>query len=132
VERNAVFSLQVNNDGVHVPRVDVRWEVLPPGTDGIGERELAILAVNAMSRSTFKHSLHFELGKGNVSALMPKQGSIASLEFNDFSFDSPAVHSSMHGRWIAASKKTLMCGEMRCVTGYVVTYTHNMNKVKIE
>ena len=127
-----MFSLQVNNDGVHVPRVDVRWEVLPNGTDGIGERELAILAVNAMLKSTFKYSLHFELGKGNVSALMPKQGDIASLKFDDFSFDSPAVHSSMHGRWIAASKKTLMCGEMRCVIGYVVTYTHNMNKVKYE
>ena len=127
-----MFSLQINNDGEHVPRVNVRWEVLPRGTDGIGERELAILAVNAMLRSTFKHSLHFELGNGNVSALMPKQGNIASLEFNDFSFDSPAVHASMHGRWIAASKKTLRCSETRGVIGYVVTYTHNMDKLKIE
>jgi hypothetical protein len=131
-QRNAVFSLQVNNDGVHLPRIDVRWEVLPRGAEGIAERELSILAVNAMTNSTFAESLQFQLGKGSVSALVPSKSSIAGLKFMDFTFESPAVHASMHGRWIASSRETLRCGEMRCVIGYVVTYSHDINKVKVE
>lgn len=131
-QRNAVFSLQVNNDGVHLPRVDVRWEVLPRGTEGIAERELSILAVNAMTNSTFAESLHFKMGRGSVSALVPSMSSISGLKFTDFTFESPAVHSSMHGRWIASSRETLQCGEMRCVIGYVVTYSHDLSKVKVE
>ena len=131
-DSNAVFSLKVNNDGVHLPRVDVKWEVLPPGSDGIGERELSILAVYAMSRSTFQHSLDFKLGARSVSALVPRGASISALEFMDFSMDSPAVHTSMHGRWIASSRQTLSCGELRCVIGYTVTYTHDLSHLKVE
>lgn len=130
--KNAVFSLQVNNDGLHLPRIDVRWEVLPRGTEGIAERELSILAVNAMTNSTFGESLQFQIGRGNVSALVPSKASIAGLKFMDFTFESPAVHSSMHGRWVVSSKETLQCGEMRCVIGYVVTYSHDLSKVKVE
>lgn len=132
LKRDAVFSLQVNNDGVHLPRIDVKWEVLPRGTEGIGERELSLLAVAAMSKSNFRHSLDFRLGDHTVSALVPSKATIAGLRFRGFTFESPAVHSSMHGRWTAASKETLKCGEMRCVIGYVVTYSHDLTKVKVE
>ena len=131
-DNNAVFSLQVKNDGVHLPRIDVKWEALPSGSEGIGERELSILAVYAMARSTFQHSLDFRLGEGSVSALVPKGANIAALEFMDFSMDSPAVHTSMHGRWIASSRQTLSCGELRCVLGYTVTYTHDLSHLKVE
>ena len=131
-KRDAVFSIQVNNDGVHMPRIDVRWEVLPRGTEGMGERELSLLAVAAMSRSNFRHSLEFVMGGGSVSALVPSNGSIAGLTFLDFTFESAAVHSSMHGRWTASSRETLRCGEARCVVGYVVTYSHDLAKVKVE
>jgi hypothetical protein len=126
----AVFSLQIKNDGIRVPRVDLRWEYLPSQASGFTERQLALLAVEAMRASTFQDSLDFVLGDSSVSALVPGMSSIANLQFKDFYFENPAVHSLMHGRWTAASVESKNCGETRCSIGYIVTYRHDISKVK--
>eukprot|EP00966_Prymnesium_polylepis_P302032 6978098-Prymnesium_polylepis.3 len=110
----AVFSLQVKNDGLHVPRVDLRWEYLPSEASGVSVRELSLLAVDALKASTFSSSLEFVLGSDTVSALVPRMGSISNLQFKDFSFENSAVHTLLHGRWTASYVESKQCGETRC------------------
>lgn len=127
----AVFSLKVNNDGLRLPRVDLKWEYLPSESVGIAERELSLLAVGAMSSSNFSYSLNFMLAQNSVSALVPREASISGLEFSDFFFENPAVHASMHGKWTVASTESRQCGETRCTIGYIVTYKHDVSKLKV-
>jgi len=128
--RECVFSVVITNDGRFVPRVDIQWEVLPRECEGICERELAILAVAAMSASTFRDSLNFVVSSGKVSALVPDAKGIAGLVFNAFTFEDPAVHASMHGRWRAHSVVSRQCQHTMCTIGYIATFKHDLGKLK--
>lgn len=128
--RECVCSVVINNDGRFVPRVDIQWEVLPRECEGICERELAILAVAAMSASTFRDPLDFVVAAGKVSALVSNPKSIAGLVFNGFTFEDPAVHDSMHGGWRAHSVVSRQCQHTLCTIGYIATFKHDLGKLK--
>ena len=67
--------------------------------------------MEALKASTFSSSLEFVLGSDTVSALVPGMGSIANLQFKDFSFENSAVHTLLHGRWTASYVESKQCGE---------------------
>ena len=79
-----------------------------------------------MSASTFRDSLNFVVSSGVVSALVPDAKGITGLVFNAFTFEDPAVHASMHGRWRAHSEVSRQCQH----TGYIATFKHDLGKLK--
>lgn len=102
------------------------WKHLPPGSEGIGVGELALLALDAMRASSFERSLHFETSDDYVSAAFESvlgTRELATLHFRDFYFESRAAHVSLHGRWVLGEPE-------RAGDSYGAVYRHDMQKVK--
>jgi len=126
--RECVFSVAISKGDAL--RVDIEWKALPRECEGICERELALLAVAAMSASTFRDPLDLAISAGRVSATVSAAASIEGLEFRPFTFEDPAVHASMHGRWRASSAQKTRCGDTTCTVRHVVLFRHELGKLK--
>jgi hypothetical protein len=143
--RDAVFSLMVRANSLGQVRVAVRWEVLPIGAEGIGGRELALLAVAAMGASNFRLSLNFQIVDDHVViGRAPVEhgddepagsgvggiGTVAGLAFDDFQFED-VVSAVLHGLWKVSARQAPLCDERKCTVGdYVATFRHDTSKVK--
>mgnify|MGYP004150109211 FL=1 len=103
----------------------MRWAALPWEAEGIGVRELALLAVHAMRASSFSRSLQLdteqEYVRASFGAACPRE--IAALHFSDFHFEEKAAHASLHGKWRAGEARRRDCV-------FEIVYWHDMSKVK--
>lgn len=135
--RDAVFSLQICSgagNGDARPSVSLRWEVLPSGTEGIGARELALLAVDAMVASTFRLPLDFVLHEHAVRATLSEvhsdavRNEIKCVQLSDFTFENDAAHTLLHGRWRTTESVATRERDARVV----VTYRHDVGKLKTQ
>ena len=126
--RKCVFSLEICNDARLAPRVDAKWEVLPPG--GARDHELALLTTHALGAAGLGAELAFREFKGTVSALVPDSANIAGLKLRGFATHNPELARALRGRWTAAAVDARRCDRTLCTVGHIATFKRDPAKLK--